>query len=58
MEFGCSLTRYLHFVVKMGSFREDLIVRLAITVQFLLDLGSFWQELRIFVNIRIVYFFC
>ena len=40
----------------MGIFRENLSVRLAITAQFLLDLGSFWQELRIFVNIRIVYF--
>ena len=38
MEFGCSLARYLHFVVKIGIFWEDLSVRLAITKQFLLDL--------------------
>ena len=48
VEFGCSLTRYLHFVVKIGICREDLSVRLAITAQFLLDL--------VFFNIRIVYF--
>ena len=44
VEFGCSLTRYLHFVVKIGIIREDLIVRLAITAQFLLDLGFFGRN--------------
>ena len=44
MEFGCSLARYLHFVVKIGIFREDLSVSLAITAQFLLDLDFFGRN--------------